>query len=155
MNDVKVLVINPVTCLPEGEEQVGAEWFLSLFAIFDDAACDFIIADSDNIGGLVGDYHGIVVWDNEESAWEDNWRNDCLLDVIAICQFKKIPFLGVGFGAEILARALDGTQIERSELKEFSHKELLYGVPFGSEEPAQVLLGFVNRLKRVLPEKVN
>lgn len=150
MNDFKVLVINPATLLPDGEEMAGAHWFESFFETLGNASCDFILASGENIGGLIGDYDGVVIWDIQESAWEDNPRNDQLLDVIAICQFKKIPLLGVGFGAELLIRALDGQRVSRDQLNAFAHNELLYGEPYDFKESGRMLSDFVTRLSRSL-----
>lgn len=148
MKDLKVLVISPATLLPDGEEMAGAHWFESFFDTLKSVSCDFSIAADETLAGRINDYDGVIIWDVQESAWDDNSRNDRLLDVIAICQFRKIPFLGVGFGAELLVRALDGKETSRNELNSFAHNEMLYGEPYQFQESGRMLTDFVFRVKR-------
>jgi GMP synthase (glutamine-hydrolysing) len=51
---------------------------------------------------------GLILSGSPRDAWNDDPVNAQLCEVVKVCQHRSIPFLGVCYGHQVLARALGG-----------------------------------------------
>lgn len=90
-----------------------AEWssrscFERVFAGAKDVQFELAAAGDDDLCLKALSADGVILGGSSASAWQDSTFNDHLLDLIAICKMSEIPFLGICYGAQLLARALGG-----------------------------------------------
>lgn len=147
MDVVRLLTIDPTEFLTEEEGEAAAEWFETFFSTLPDASCQWISAEMEDLCDRVDDFDALVLWDAQKSAWEDTPEHDRLLDLIAICNYRKIPFLGVGFGAILLGRALGDRVREKSETQGFFQEGVLFGAPYFPSKIGPVIEEFVEGVK--------
>tara|TARA_B110000037_G_scaffold213590_1_gene268261 strand:- start:867 stop:1349 length:483 start_codon:yes stop_codon:yes gene_type:complete len=150
MEEVRLLAIDPTEFLSPEEGEAAAEWFQTFFSTLDGTSCEWISADVEDLCDRLDDFDALVLWDAHKSAWDDSALHDRLLDLIAICNYRKLPFLGVGFGAKLLGRALGDDIRERCETEGFFNEGVLFGAPYFPSKIAPIVTEFVEGVRETV-----
>ena len=82
-----------------------ARWLADLPAV----TLERVGAENDPVSAVHGDLDGVVVSGSPRDAWSDDPVNHTLMDLVRVCEQRDLPFLGVCYGHQILARAWGGT----------------------------------------------
>jgi GMP synthase (glutamine-hydrolysing) len=66
------------------------------------------VAPAADLPAALAEVDGVIVSGSPRDAWSDDPVNDLLCELVRRCQERSVPFLGVCYGHQLLARALGG-----------------------------------------------
>jgi GMP synthase (glutamine-hydrolysing) len=83
-------------------------WYARWFSNSDNTNLLYVNAEDDVLAAVQHQIYGVIVSGSPRDAWVDDPVNEKLCSLVGFCQREGIPFLGVCYGHQILARALGG-----------------------------------------------
>ncbi|MHB8521723.1 MAG: type 1 glutamine amidotransferase [Limisphaerales bacterium] len=83
-------------------------WYRSRFEGNPEVCLRVVHAESDLRRALRNGAAAVIISGSPRDAWTDDPINQRLCDVIFECRERKLPFLGICYGHQLLARALGG-----------------------------------------------
>jgi GMP synthase (glutamine-hydrolysing) len=83
-------------------------WFARHLADDSGVALEVLSAEKDVLRALRRGADGVILSGSPRDAWAADPSNDKLCALVEECQRRSVPFLGVGYGHQLLARALGG-----------------------------------------------
>lgn len=83
-------------------------WFARHWAGGPSVALQIVSAENDVLRALRRGAEGVILSGSPRDAWSDEPVNAKLCDLVHACRVRRVPFLGVCYGHQLLARALGG-----------------------------------------------
>jgi GMP synthase (glutamine-hydrolysing) len=99
-------------------------WFSRWLGATPAVALETICVETDLLTRLHRGVDGVILSGSPRDAWSDDPVNDRLVRVVQFCRERRVPFLGVCYGHQVLGRALGGVVGPQPEGLELGNVEL-------------------------------
>jgi len=93
---------------PESPFRDVRRWFARWLEGIPDLRLTRVAATEDVIGTIGKGVDGVILSGSPRDAWRDDPINERMCALVGLCRDRSLPFLGVCYGHQILARALCG-----------------------------------------------